>query len=281
MSSTLYRSASIAPVISLAAARERKRADDTGATLMVRLHLIEDDAVYRWVGIDERTPISDCRRVVATVFAIEDGTVGADASGERELREVLTRTGDATVFSYGLWQFGMQLADVYARDDSTPPSVCVAGSGSFGGREFNIAQVNAELMGAQRVRELRSLVREDVREVIGRATTHDFVPLIQALGVERGAAPGADPARLATLPLEADQAGRDAFWSCVLAAACCANEATTEWLAESIMASLGWPDLAIGEIRALCGDSLAVLNTLAAGMSVEERLDIYRDLLRG
>lgn len=296
MSSTLYRSDHLAPVINLAAARAQRRGvgQDAGDTLMVRCVLVSDDTVYRWVGIHEHTTIAECRVVVATVFGIDgsEGIVAAEAEDALELRDVLRTPGDSTAFTYGLWQFGMQLADVYPRDESTPPSVCVAGSGSFGDTEFNIAEVNAELLGVERVKELESLVRADAREVIGRATTHDFVPLIQALGVERGPADtegaaeraraaGVDPARLAKLPLETEQLGRDAFWATTLAAACCADETTTSWLTESIMRSLGWEDMDADTIRALCAASLAELDEISADMSVAERLDIYRDLLRG
>ena len=289
MSSTLYRSDYLAPVINLTAARARQRATgdpDVGDTLMVRCALVSDDEVYRWVGIHEHTTIKECRVVVATIFGIdaEAGVVGAEAVDALELNEVLRAPGDATSFSYGLWQFGMQLADVYARDESTPPSVCVAGTGSFGDTEFDIAKVNAQLLGVERVKELEALVREDAREVIGRATSHDFVPLIQALGVAAGTvgpAARVDPERLAALPVETKPQERDAFWATTLAAACCADEVTTSWLTESIMRSLGWEDLDAGQIRQLCASSLAQLDEISADMGVLESLDVYRDLLRG
>ena len=77
MSSTIYRSASLAPVINLAAERTRRRnggaaAADVGDTLMVRIVLVSDDTVYRWVGIDERATIRECCTVVETVFGIDE-----------------------------------------------------------------------------------------------------------------------------------------------------------------------------------------------------------------
>ena len=291
MSSTIYKSDHLAPVINFTAARSRLRdsGDPTvGDTLMVRCVLVSDDMVYRWVGIHEHTTIAQCRDVVATVFGI-DGTVGSEADGECELRDILRSPGDVTAFSYGLWQFGMQLADVYMRDDSTPPSVCVAGAGSFGDTPFDIAAVNAQLLGSERVNDIDTQLRDDAREVIQRAHTHDFVPLIQALGVDRATADPPqsstpnqpDRDRLAALPTEPEPQQRDAFWAAALANACCADEQTTGWLTESIMKSLGWDNLDATAIRNLCIRSLAELEELYADLPVAERLDVFRDLLRG
>lgn len=287
MSSTIYRAEHVAPVVSLDAVRARRGgAAGAGATLMVRCGLVSDDMVYRWVGIHEHTRIAECCETVATVFGIE-GRVGSEADPALKLADVLRRPGDSTTFHWGLWEFDMQLDDVYPRDESTPPSVCVAGSGTFGPRPFDIGAVNARLLGAERARRLEELVREDAREVIGRAASHDFLPLIQALGVERGAgasgvrAAGARRLRLATLPLETEPRRRDAFWACVLADACFADEAVTDQLTESIMGALGWGELRAAQIRALCADSLAELAELAEGLPMARRLDLYRDLLRG
>ena len=278
MSSTLWKADHLAPVISFDDARVR-RGSDVGDTLMVRCFLLSDDTVYRWVGIHEHATIADCRDVVATVFDI-DGDVGSEADGALELGDVLRNHGDSTTFHWGLWEFRMQLADVYKRDDSTPPSVCVAGSGNFGPHAFDIRAVNAELLGAERVRLVEELLREDALAVITRATSHDFVPLIQALGVERE--PGSVSApELASLPVEEDPQARDAFWATVLAAACCVDEQVTAELAESIMDSLGWPGLDAQEIRALCATSLSKLDMISADLPLPRRLDIYRELLRG
>lgn len=287
MSSTIYRAEHLAPVVSLDAVRAgRGGAASAGATLMVRCGLVSDDMVYRWVGIHEHTRIAQCCETVGSVFGIE-GRVGAEVDPALELADVLRRPGDSTAFHWGLWQFDMQLADVYPRDESTPPSVCVAGSGTFGPRPFDIGAVNARLLGSERARRLEELVREDAREVLGRAATHDFLPLIQALGVERGAggragrAAGVRRLRLATLPLETEPRRRDAFWACVLADACFADEAVTGQLTVSIMGALGWRELRAAEIRELCADSLAELAELAEGLPLARRLDLYRDLLRG
>lgn len=282
MSSTLWKADHLAPVVSLADVRGHS----VGDTLMVRCFLLSDDTVYRWIGIHEHTTVAQCRRVVATVFNI-DGDVGSEASGDREIADVLRQTGHSTSFHWGLWEFVMQLADVYQRDASTPPSVCVAGSGAFGATAFDIRAVNAELLGAQRVRDLEELVRADARDVISRATTHDFLPLIQALGVERELGAGSrvlgadETSRLAELPRETLPEQRDAFWATVLANACFAGEDVTERLTESIMTSLGWPNMRAAEIRELCTASLAELDAISLNLPLPQRLDIYRDLLRG
>lgn len=282
MSSTIWRADSLAPVISLTAARGDS---GVGDTLMVRCSLVSDDSVYRWVGIHEHSLIDESRLTIATIFALNrlDSTqpVMAAADGSLELRDVLRNCGDSTTFTWGLWQFDMQLADIYHRDASTPPSVCVAGAGTFGGQPFDIREINAQLIGVERAKELEELVRDDAREIISRATTHDFLPLIQALGVERDTGASANAPLLAGLPVEAEPKARDAFWATVLARACCADEPTTAWLAESIMSSLGWEDMAAGDICALCADSLAQLDNVTADLPLSERLDVYRELLRG
>lgn len=288
MSSTIYRSDHVAPVISLSDAR-RQRAGESSVdgTLMVRCVLLAEDTVCRWVGIHESTTVDECRNVVATVFGIDDRSdrVRAEADAHLELGEVLDRPGASTRFTWGLWTFHMQLADVYTRDESTPASICVAGSGSFGGAAFNIREVNARLLGVERVAGLEELVRPDARDLLRRASSHDFVPLIQALGIERALladAPLHHPSPiLQSLPLEQDPQARDAFWSVVLASACCVDEEITAELMESIMRSLGWGGLSASEIRGLCAASLRQLDSLCADLPLPARLDVYRDLLRG
>ena len=260
MSSTLYRSDHLAPVIRLADRR-------AGATLLVRVGLVSDDVVYRWVGIDESTTIAECCEVVGTVFGV-DG-VGADAPRGLELHDVLRKPGESTHFSRGLWSFEMQLADVYPRDESTPPSVCVAGSGAFGPAPFDIAEVNARLMGEVQV----GCLREEVRDFVARAENHDFAPLLHALEVGRGP-------RISRLPVEAGRRERDAFWALVFADICCAGPDTAA-LAEGIFASLGYGPLRIDALRSLCPSSLAELDQIAGDRNQAEMLELYRELLRG
>ena len=260
MSSTLYRADHLAPVIRLT---ERR----AGATLLVRVGLVSDEVIYRWVGINEDATIADCCEIVGEVFGVED--VGADAPQGRLLCDVLKSPGDSTHFSHGLWSFEMQLANVYPRDESTPPSVCVAGSGSFGSHSFDIGAVNARLMGEVEVPGLRA----EGREVRARARGHDFAPLLQALDVGAGE-------RIEALPVETGRVERDAFWSLVFALTCCAGGETAH-IAESIFASLGHGELPIGEIRGLCAKSLAELDEIGGERTPAEMLDIYRQLIRG
>lgn len=290
MSSTIYTSDYLAPVISLSDARARLAGEEQRSvsdTLMVRCAVLASDTVYRWVGIHEHTTVEQCRSVIATVFSIDDRTdrVRAEADTALELGDVLHRLGTQTRFTWGLWTFDMQLVDIYKRDESTPPSICVAGSGNFGDTPFDIRQVNAELLGVERAADLEELVRPDAREVLRRAASHDFVPLIQALGVERALLADApsnhpDPI-LKVLPLEDDPQARDAFWSVVLASACCVDERITADLTESIMRSLGWGEVSAAEVCAMCRASLIELDAVCADLPLPARLDVYRDLLRG
>ena len=112
-----------------------------------------------------------------------------------------------------------------------------------------------------------------MREFRARARGHDFVPLLHALDVRTGQ-------RIAALPVEAGRVERDAFWSLVFALTCCAGGETAH-IAESIFASLGHEELGIGEIRALCAESLAELDAIGGERTPAEMLDIYRQLMRG
>lgn len=273
MSSTIYHADHLAPVIRLV---ERR----AGATLLVRVSVVSDEEVYRWVGIDENTTIEECREVVGIVFGI-DG-VGADAASKSTLRSVLTAPGESTHFSQGLWSFEMQLADVYPRDESTPPSVCIAGSGSFGGQPFDLRAVNVKLIGAEHVDGIRAAVRPELRELAARARNHDFFPLLQAMDMERASLIDAPvQTTLATLPMEADLRQRDAFWAIILAEACCSSAEETARIAESIMSALGWDGLLVDDIRALSHTSLSALDDIAGERPPAEMLDIFRELIRG
>ncbi|WP_175935805.1 hypothetical protein [Corynebacterium sp. Marseille-P4321] len=275
MSSTLYQADHLAPVIRLV---ERR----AGATLMVRVSVVSDEVVYRWVGINETATIGECCEVVAAVFGI-DGKVGADAGREQLLIDVLTAPGSATHFSYGLWSFEMQLADTYPRDESTPPSVCVAGSGSFGNTPFNLREVNVRLIGADYVEGVRAMVRPELRTLAARARNHDFFPLLRALDIGRvSRVEGVDRGRLSELPVETELRQRDAFWSVVLAESCCASDPEeTARIAESIMAGLGWEGLRGADIRALANTSLTELDDIAGDRPPLEMLDVFRELIRG
>ena len=267
MSSTLWQAEHLAPVIRLV---DR----GVGDTLMVRVGLVSDEVIYRWVGINDSTTIGECCRVVAAVFGI-DGEVASNEASLSELRDVLPRTGTSTHFSWGLWSFEMQLADVYPRDESTPPSVCVAGSGAFGDIPFDLAKVNRRLIGQQE--DWSSAVRPELVELARRASHHDFYPLVQALDLQ---GPTLIDDSLSNLPVETHPKARDAFWSLVIAAMCCFDEPETAHIAEGIMASLGWEGTGVREMRELAQRSLTLLGAIAGPRTPAHMLEVYRGLIR-
>lgn len=267
MSSTLWQADHLAPVIRLVDRR-------VGDTLMVRVGLVSDDVVYRWVGINETTTIGECCEVVAAVFGIDGDVAGSEAS-TRELRDVLPRTGASTHFSWGLWSFEMQLADVYPRDESTPPSVCVAGSGDFGDIPFDLAKVNRRLIG--QYEDWTSALRPELVDLARRASHHDFAPLMRALDLQ---GPTLIDDSLSSLPVETDPKARDAFWALIIAAMCCFDEPETTHIAQGIMASLGWEGLTVREMRELAHGSLTRLGAIAGPRTPAHMLEVYRGLIR-
>ena len=248
MGSTLYTE-HLAPVIQLS----------PGATLMVRIALTSDEEVYRWVGLDSSTTIEQCRELVAALFGITE-TVGSPSQGL--LVDVLTSPGDTATFTWGLWQFTMLLADVYPGGSDGP--VCVAGDGSFAGNE-----VDLDLTG--------STVRPEVRDVIRRAESFDFVPLLQVLADGERTLSTGERARLAGLVPASTGKTSDAFWVHVLAMACFEDCPTTRRLVLSLMRALGWEDTDADEVFTLSQAGEAFVGDLSA----VDRLEILRELLHG
>jgi len=170
-----------------------------------------------------------------------------------------------------------------------PRALCVGGSGAFGGVEFDLAGINAELTGTTTIREVLAATHPAVRDIIDRSGIFDFVPLLQALDLGRAVdLPPSVQAELAELPVEEDAAGRDAFWVVILALACMSDTELTDHVLTTAMSGLGWQDddgspLTGPAIRDLCTASLDRL-TAVGGYGPDElapvdRLDIYRELL--
>lgn len=255
MGSTLYTD-HLAPVIPLS----------PGATFMVRVALASDEEVYRWVGIDSATTIDECREIVAALFGIDD-VVGSGSAGQSMLIDVLSSPGDTATFTWGLWQFTMQLADVYPGASDGP--VCVAGDGAFAGRDLDLDAVGQQLAASQ--------LRPEVREVIHRAESFDFVPLLHVLTDGERTLPAPERERLASLLPEPAGKTSDAFWVHVLAMACFADEPTTRKLALGLMRALGWEDTDADEVFTLSRAGEAFVGDLSA----VDRLEILRELLHG
>ena len=251
MGSTLYTE-HVAPVIQLS----------PGATLMVRVALTSDDEVYRWVGLDSATTIEQCRELIAALFGIEE-TVGTPEQGL--LVDVLSSPGDIATFTWGLWQFTMLLADVYPGGSSGP--VCVAGDGSFAGHEVDLDLTDF----------IGNTVRPEVRDVIRRAESFDFVPLLQVLSDGERTLSAQERARLAGLVPASTGKTSDAFWVHVLAMACFADRPTTRRLVLSLMRALGWEDTDADEVFTLSQAGEAFVGDLSA----VDRLEILRELLHG
>ncbi|PAT14090.1 hypothetical protein CKJ84_10375 [Corynebacterium sp. NML 120412] len=253
MGSTLY-SEHLAPVIQLS----------PGATFMVRVALASDEEVYRWVGLDSTTTIDECREIIAALFGIEE-KVGTPEQGM--LIDVLSSPGDTATFTWGLWQFTMQLADIYPGTSDGP--VCVAGEGAFGGADLDLDAVRQQLAASQ--------LRPEVREVIHRAESFDFVPLLQVIADGEPSLPAQERARLAALLPESAGKTSDAFWVHVLVMACFADEPTTRKLALGLMRALGWEDTDADEVFTLSCAGQAFVGDLSA----VDRLEILRELLHG
>lgn len=307
MPSTLYRPRSrqqVASVVDLDAARARLRgaSPEHAATLLVRCATsLADETVLRHIGLSSDSTLEDVQRALHIAFSVPGDTPtpsrftrAASDSGRLDLTgtigEYLSFPGDILFFHWGLWEFTLALLDVYPRDEATPRALCVAGAGEFAGQPFDVAAINAHLLGPSAVEAVLSTVRPEVADVVARSETMDFVPLLQALDLARPAELEPSVAQiLKTLPRERTGESRDAFWCTVLALSCLVDDATSDDVAESAMAALGRAKedgsaYCAEEIHQLCAGSLVRLASVggygAGGRSAVDKLDLYRALLR-
>lgn len=292
-----------ANVVDLTAARARRQRQPR--TVILRASNIRPDAeVHRHIGLNDAQHLADLHDVLRITFGLADAGDDAGAApwhfsttGDREerldaadeLHQHLTDDGDAIVYHWGLWDITISAVESYPRDSGTPRALCVGGSGAFGGVDFDLATINAELTGTTTIREVLAATHPAVRDIIDRSGIFDFVPLLQALDLARAVdLPPQVRASLAELPVEEDPAGRDAFWVVILALACMSDTELTDHILTTAMDGLGWQDddgtpLTGPAVRDLCVDSLARL-TAVGGYGPDElapvdRLDIYRELL--
>lgn len=307
MPSTLYRPRhhqQVASVVDIDDARARLRgsARDQASTLLVRCATsLAGETVLRHIGLSSDSTLEEVQRTLRIAFSVPGDTPtlsrftrAASDSGRLDIAgmigDFLTSPGDTLFFHWGLWQFTLILLDVYPRDGATPRALCVAGAGEFAGEPFDVAAINAQLLGPSAVETLMATARPEVMDVVARSRTMDFIPLLQALDLARPA--DLEPAVssvLVSLPRERTDEARDAFWCTVLALACLADDSTTDDVAESAMAALGWTRkdgaaYCAREIHELCAGSLVRLASVggygAGGRSAVDKLDLYRALLR-
>ncbi|MDN6198442.1 hypothetical protein [Corynebacterium flavescens] len=271
-------------------------------TIICQVANIRADAeVHRQIGFSDALTFNQLHRVLSICFSLpkEDSPwhffEHVDARGARidprhQISEFLWREGDQVDFSWGLWDFEIVVAEIYPRDSGTPRALCVGGSGSLF-RNFDLTAINAELTGQETIAEVLNMVAPPVRRMIERTKLYDFVPLLQALDLNRPVEVSR-PTRhtLRSLPREVTTEGQDAFWAMALALSCLGGKELTDSVVETAMEALGWVDddgrsLTGEKIRALCSSSLSQLERVGAygpaADSPVDRLDVYRALLHG
>lgn len=287
-------------VVDLAAYRAAREASPQGHTLLLRVATsVAGEEVIRYVGVDETMPLAEARDVLSTVFGAHDNVPSGFTSTRdttrwldlhRPLRFYLRATGDHLLFHWGLWQFSLHVGDRLVRDADTPRALCVGGAGDFHGEDFSPSRINKSLTHDGLTHTVLHSIRPGVREVIERSDIFDFIPLLQAMDVERESSIStAERGVLQALPAERTPEGRDAFWVTVLALSCLAAEFTDEVITDT-MGALGWahPDgreLSAAEVKEMCGESLRTLSQVGGypehAAAPARRLEIYREVLRG
>ncbi|WJZ01394.1 hypothetical protein [Corynebacterium freiburgense] len=241
-----------------------------------------DGAIQRTIGINDALSLAEVAGVLRTCFNLQANSPWSFRTGSEPLdSQDCLHQYPLLTFQWGLWDIHLETLETYPRDRGTPRALCIAGSGSLSG-EFDPSGINELLTGKATTQAVLKKVHPEVASIIERSRIRDFVSLLQALDLST---PTKSTKRTRQeLPLEEDAAGRDAFWSLILALSCLSGPRLTDHIAETTMEALGWVDdddsrLSADGIRALCASSLKVLRTIV-GNSVVERLDCYRDLLR-
>lgn len=252
-------------------------------TALLHAELVHHDgAIQRTVGVNDSLTLAEVAGILRICFNLAGNPPWSfhDASEVVDPNSCLSAYPTLR-FVWGLWNIELETLETYPRDQGTPRALCIAGSGALAGG-FNPSEINELLTGKATTEAVLRRVHPEVASVIERSRIRDFVSLLQALDLP--APNDAADTRSSTLPLEEDAAGRDAFWSLILALSCLSGPQLTDHIAETTMEALGWVDdddsrLSADGIRALCAASLQELQRIIGG-SVVERLDCYRDLLR-
>ncbi|MEJ4105052.1 hypothetical protein V5T12_10025 [Corynebacterium bovis] len=255
-------------------------------------------------------------------------------------------TADTTAGPPARYEIYINVTGAVVRDASTPDAVCLGGefvpdlstdavTGRWDvDREYvdsltdiigslhplgipaapDIAAVNVALAGEARCADVMQTVRPEVRELLEGHGLMEFVPLLQALDLQRPAQVSEHiRSVLADVPVETTAAGRAAAWSRIMALSTLCEQEIVDEVSESVMVGLGVTRADAGlpvtegrqsgdpldsaEIRALSagtGRLLAVCgadgwpgggapggaSALVPRRSVVDRLEIYRYLLQ-
>lgn len=299
----------LAPVISLGAARKHHRShlhSEQPSTVILRTsNLQADREVHRHIGINADLHLNDLHRVIDTCFELPGAGEGDDSEPwyfslgteaeqldrTHRIRTYLGEPGQQLLYHWGLWSITIETIDNYPRDTGTPQALCVGGSGGFSDGDFNPSIINARLTGKDTIRRVLSQAVPNIRRIIERTRLFDFVALLQAIDLSREVSIAPEAEKICCqLPLETETRSIDAFWSTILGLSCLSGDELGDEVTETTMAALGWgsPEggkLAGPDIRELCSDSLQALSSIGAyrsdALSMVDRLDIYRRLLRG
>lgn len=287
-------------VVDLMAVRAQRQRQ--ARTVILQASNVRADAeVHRHIGLNDSLHLADLHEILGTSFGfcespgatpwhfstVDDREERLDAADP--IHEHLAGEGDRISYHFGLWDVTLTAVESYPRDAGTPRALCVGGSGAFGDREFDLAEINAALTGTATIRTVLEATHPEVRDIITRSGIFDFVPLLQALDLTREPDLARGTAELLRgLPVEKQPPARDAFWSVALALACMGDEALGNHILETTMAALGWEDddgtpLTGVRVRELCVESLTLLADVGGygehARSPVDRLDIYRCLL--
>lgn len=305
-----------APVVSLDEYRSAHPLRDpvlltprTAGTLLVSvLQQGVDNPEYRVVGVNDELCVEEFERTLAVVFssppqvrwrpltiryAGQDVEHEVTACGEDPLFVVLACPGDVLMMvredGEGVSDvFQVAVVESFARDNGTPDVLCIGGDEST-----DTGVINAELTGQETAEKILAGVRPCFADLIERSGIFDFIPLLQALDLERPLAPsmedGAVLAECRRLPCEHDAAGRDAALIQILCCAALVSEEMRQETVASTMGSIGWVNddgsaMTWSDVDDLCPETLACLRQLgllgASALAPVERIERARAILR-
>lgn len=273
-------------VLSLDRAREQRQRTPRTVVLSATL-----GDVHRQVGVNDALTLAELHIILDTCFGFSQGTEeapwrfshsAATNAPRIDPQDCIHRhlgEGDSELFySWGLWVVRIELIDVFVRDAGTPQALCTGGTGELPGRTFDPTAINATLMGDATIQRVLANTHPEAVDLIKRTGAYDFVPLLQAMGLERSV-----PEDPIDLPVEQDRLARDAFFAVILGLSCMSDQELTDAVIENLMQQAGWATTDASAARRACARSLEELARLGgigrAQRSAVERIEIYRRLL--